>query len=55
MVETLTEKNLSLEEELRSLKENVADLVRQFKNLSILLFKQLNLSYYSCNVHVCPL
>ena len=29
MVETLTDKNLSLEEEIVTLRENVADLVRE--------------------------
>lgn len=36
MVETLTDNNLALEDEIRTLKENVADLV-----ISIILFKTL--------------
>lgn len=33
MVEILTDKNLAIEEELETLKENVADLVRTFQNV----------------------
>ena len=35
MVEMLTDNNLALEEEIRSLKENVSDLVSTFKKIVI--------------------